>query len=140
MQDGRIDAFFWSGGLGTAAIKELSSAPGVRLRFLDTAAVVPALREAHGPLYAASVLPAGSYGSSTDVPVSAVPNLLLVGESMDEQLVHELARVLFEALPELAVAHPEARSISLEKAASGEFVSYHPGAERFYRERGAWKR
>jgi TRAP-type uncharacterized transport system substrate-binding protein len=70
--------------------------------------------------------------------VVAVSNLLVVAETMPENLAHDITKVLFEEQPTLAAIHPQARELALETATRGATIPYHPGAIRYYRERGAW--
>ncbi len=136
LKDGKVDAFFWSGGLPTAAVQDLSHSPGVTIRLLPTADLVPALRQQHGDLYFPLEIPAAAYPSVTAaVPVVGVANVLVVNRSMDEQLAYDITRVLFEKQQALAGIHPEARNLSLATATKGSPAEFHPGAQRFYRER-----
>jgi uncharacterized protein len=73
------------------------------------------------------------------VPVLGVMNLLVVNASMDEQLAYDITRVLHERQPELAAIHPEARNLKLESAVKSSPAPLHPGALRYYREKGAVK-
>jgi TRAP transporter TAXI family solute receptor len=142
LKDGKIDAFFWSGGLPTASILDLSSSIGVSARLLPNDEVIPALQRQFGAgLYTRGVMPKRSYpGMTGDIGVVAVQNVLVVDESMEESLAYDLTRVLFDQQPQLAAIHPEARHLSLATAVEGSPAPFHPGAERLYRERGAWKR
>jgi len=136
LKDGKIDAFFWSGGLPTAAIQDLAHSQGISIRLLPTADLVPALRAEHGDLYFPLEVPAGAYrGVVAPVGVVGVANVLVVNQSMPEQLAYDITRVLFEKQAELAAIHPEARNLSLESAVQGSPVALHPGAQRYYRER-----
>ncbi len=141
LKDGKIDAFFWSGGLPTASILDLASSIGITAKLLPNDEVVPALQRDYGAaLYSRLVMPRGSYpGMTSDVGVVGVQNVLVVHEEMEEQLAYDLTRVLFEKQAELAAIHPEARHLSLATAVAGSPAPFHPGAVRFYRERGAWK-
>jgi len=141
LKDGKIDAFFWSGGLPTASILDLSSSIGITAKLLANDEVVPALQRDYGAaLYARLVMPKGSYpGMTSEIAVVGVQNVLIVHEAMEEQLAYDLTRVLFERQAALAAIHPEARHLSLARAVAGSPAPFHAGAQRFYRERGAWK-
>ena len=137
LKDGKVDAFFWSGGLPTAAVQDLAHSSGISLTFVPTGALVATLQKQHGDLYFPLEIAAGSYpGVTAAVPVVGVANLLVANRSMPEQLAYDITRVIFEKQGELAGIHPEARSLSPETATKGSPIELHPGAVRYYRERG----
>ena len=137
LKDGKVDAFFWSGGLPTAAVQDLAHSSGISLTFVPTGPLVGTLQGQYGPLYFTLEIPAGSYpGVSAAVPVVGVANLLVANRSMPEQLAYDITRVIFEKQSELAAIHPEARTLSVDTATKGSPVDLHPGAARYYRERG----
>ena len=137
LKDGKIDAFFWSGGLPTAAVQDLSHTPGITIRLVPSAELIPALRREHGDLYFELQIPAGAYpGVDLAVPVVGVANVLVVNRSMPDALAYDITRLLFEHQPELAAIHPEARNLTLATAVKGSPAPYHPGAARWYREKG----
>jgi hypothetical protein len=141
LKDGKIDAFFWSGGLPTASILDLASSVGITARLLPSDEVLPTLQAEYGPtLYFLLVMPRASYpGLTRDVAVVGVQNALVVDDAMAEELAYDLTRTLFDRQPDLAAIHPEARHLALERALQGSPAPFHPGAVRYYRERGAWK-
>ena len=133
LKDGKIDAFFWSGGLPTAAVQDLAHSQGISLRLLPSADFVPALQRDYGPLYFPLEIPAGAYrGVVAAVGVVGVANVLVVNRSMPEQLAYDITRILFEKQPELAAIHPEARNLSLDTATTGSPAPFHPGAARYF--------
>ena len=137
LKDGKIDAFFWSGGLPTAAVQDLSHSSGITIRMIPTGDLVPALQKEHGPLYFSLQVPANAYpGVTAPVSVVGVANALVVNRSMPDQLAYDITRVLFEKQAELAAIHPEARNLTLPTAVKGSPAEFHPGALRYYRERG----
>lgn len=140
IKDRKIDGFYWDGGLPTAAVLDLASTPGLKIKLLDQREAVAKMNEKYGPLYTESVIPAGTYtGQDQTVIVAGVAKLLTVNESMTEDLAYAILRTLFEHQPELVAVHPEASNLRLETAAEGSSVPFHPGAIRFYREVGVWK-
>jgi uncharacterized protein len=62
--------------------------------------------------------------------------VLVVNRSMDDRLAYDITRVLFEKQADLAAIHPEARKLSLKTAVAGSPAGFHPGALRFYKEKG----
>jgi uncharacterized protein len=139
MKDGKIDAFFWNGGLPTASVLDLVNTPRIRARFLATDGMLPQLEKTFGPsLYYRAIIPKGTYQQDTDIPVVGVAVLLVVSETMPEDLAHDITRVLFEKQPELATIHPQAKVLSLKTATTGSPIPFHPGAIRYYRDRQSW--
>lgn len=140
LKDGKIAAFFWSGGLPSAAVQDLVHTPGVTIRMIPTGDLVGSLQRNYGTLYFMAAVPASAYpGIDTAVPVVGVANVLVVNAAIPEPLAYDITRLLFDKQPELAGIHPEARHLSLERAPTGSAAPFHPGAVRFYRDKGAWK-
>jgi uncharacterized protein len=139
LKDGKIDAFFWNGGLPTASVLDLVNSPRIRARFIATDSMLPQLEKTYGPsLYYKAIIPKGMYQQDTDVPVVGVAVLLVVSETMPEDLAHDITRVLFEKQPELATIHPQAKVLSVKTATTRSPIPFHPGAIRYYRDHQAW--
>jgi hypothetical protein len=138
LKDGKIDAFFWVGGLPTAAITDLGATPGVKIKLIAHADAVPKMREKYGPLCVKGVIPAKTYpGQPGDVPISVVWNVLICNENMKDGLAYDLVKTLFEHKPELVISHREASSLSLEhQVGGGSPIPFHPGAIRYFAEKG----
>jgi TRAP transporter TAXI family solute receptor len=142
LKDGKIDAFFWSGGLPTAAILDLAHTPGMSMRLLSNDDVLPALQRRFGSsLYFIRDVPRTMYpGLDRDVPVVSVTIVLAAHENMPEPLAYDITRVLFEHQAELAAIHPEAKNLSLTTAVEGSPAPFHAGAIRYYSAQNAWPR
>lgn len=140
-KDGKIDAFFWSGGVPTAAILDLANTPGMAWRLIPNDSVLATLQQVYGAdLYTRLVIPASAYtGLPGDVGVVGVANLLVVHQDMPEDLAYDITRLLFEKKAALVAVHPEAANLGFDTATEGSPAPFHPGAIRFYREHQAWK-
>lgn len=130
LRDGRIDAFFWSGGLQTPGITELASVRPIRL--LDLADLLPQLRRSY-PVYNIGTVPAATYKIPDRVTTVTVRNFLLVPDSMRVDLAEALVAGLFAASEQLVKASPAGRSIDARSAIGTQPVPLHPGAEHYYR-------
>jgi TRAP transporter TAXI family solute receptor len=141
LKDGKIDAFFWSGGLPTASLLDLASTIGITAKLLSNDEVLPKLQERFTPgLYFRLVIPKGTYpGVNYDSGSVGVANALVVKDTMSDELAYELTKVLFDRQADLAAIHPEAKKLKLDTAVVGSPAPFHPGAIRYYEERGAWK-
>lgn len=136
LKDGKIAAFIWTGGLPTAAIQDLAHSPGMTIRLIPSADVLPALKRDFGDLYFPLEIPAGVYrGVDQPVSVVGVANVLVVNRSMSDDLALDITRLLFEKKAELVAIHPEAGHLAIDTARTGSPAPYHPGALRYYRER-----
>jgi TRAP transporter TAXI family solute receptor len=138
LQDKKIDAFFWVGGLPTAAIIDLSTTPGMKIKLVGHEEAVPKMREKYGPIYVKGVIPAKTYpGQEVDVPIAVVWNLLVCHENMKEDVAYDIVKTIFDHRSELITGHGEARHILLEtQAAGGSPIPFHPGAFRYFTEKG----
>ena len=135
LKDGKVAAFFWSGGLPTAAVQDLAHSPGVMIRLLPCASLLPALQREYGNLYFSVDIPATAYkGMTAVVPVVAVANVLVVNRSMAEPLAYDITRLLFEKKAELAAIHREAANLDSTRASAGSPAAYHEGALRYYKQ------
>jgi len=127
---GDIDAFFFSGGLPVAGIKELSAK--VQTRLVDLSKWAGDLRKTYSDVYVVRDVPLSAYQMPA-VATVAVPNLLVVASSMDEGLAFDLTRLLLERREALAAAHPAAERLDIRSAIATLPVPLHPGAARYYR-------
>ena len=140
LKDGKVDAFFWSSGLPAGALLDLASTPGRTMQLVPNDDALDALQRAHGAeLYQRAEIPAGAY-PGMDRPVATVgtTTLLVVDRGMPEGLAYDITRALFQYRHELVAIHPEAENLTMRSAAMGAPIAYHEGAERAYREAGAW--
>jgi TRAP transporter TAXI family solute receptor len=138
LKDRKIDAFFWVGGLPTAAVTDLANTPGVTIQMIDHAELVPAMNKKYGNLYVKDVIGKDVYkGMKADNHQATVMNLLVAHESMDEKTAYNIVKTIFEKREELIRAHKEAASIKLEnQKAEASSVPWHPGAVKYFAERG----
>jgi TRAP transporter TAXI family solute receptor len=138
LKDRKIDAFFWVGGLPTAAITDLGATPGIKMKLIGHVDALPKMRETYGPIYVKGVIPAKAYpGQTVDVPITVVWNLLICHENMSGDIVYNIVKTIFDHKPELITVHSEAKNITLEPQASGGSpIPFHPGAIRYFTEKG----
>jgi TRAP transporter TAXI family solute receptor len=138
LKDNKIEALFWSGGLPTAAISDLTTT--VKIRVLDQTDGIKKMSEKYGPFYFNAVIPKGTYGLAADTTVSGVANLLVVPSKFDAALAKAILRTMFDSSTELGAIHAEAKNLKLATAVEGSPLDYHQGAIDFYKEKGAWKK
>jgi TRAP transporter TAXI family solute receptor len=138
IKDKKIDAFFWVGGLPTAAVTDLANTPGVRIKLLDHAQVVGPMNKKFGQLYVEDTIPKATYkGMETDNKNATVWNLLVSHESLSDALAYNIVKTIFEKREELIAVHREAENFKLDlQKASASPIPFHPGALKYFAEKG----
>ena len=138
LKDRKIDAFFWVGGLPTAAVTDLGATPGVKIKMIDHSDVVEKMNAKYGPLYTGGVIPAKTYpGQDKDNKISVVQNILVSNAKMPDQVAYDIVKTFIEKRDELIAVHREAESLTLEnQVTKNSSVPWHPGAVKYITERG----
>ena len=138
LKDRKIDAFFWSGGIPTAAVTDLAASPGVKIKLLDHQEVLDALNNKYGPLYVKDVIPAKSYpGQDRDANVTTIWNLLVTGADTPDDVAYNIVKTMFEKKEEMVRVHKESQNFDLKWQTNAAIViPFHPGAIKYVRERG----
>jgi len=135
MKNRQLNATLQSAGLGVASLKDLSTSTEI-----NVVSVPKAIVDKIGPPFVAVTIPANTYtGQDKDVPTAAVVNYLVTSAAVSDDLAYQMTKLIYESLPELANAHAAGKEIKLETAASGSPVPLHPGAIRYYKEKGLIK-
>jgi len=132
---GEVDAGFLVAGFPTSAVEELAVSEDVRIVEVPDD-VLQGLQDEGYPFYVRQVIPSGTYGMTSDVSTVAVQAMLGVGASVDEDVVYDMTKILFEQVDELRATHTKANDITLESALDGMSVVVHPGAVKYYEEMG----
>src|SRR5438046_8092748 len=135
MKNRQLNATLQSAGLGVASLKDLSTSSEITVVSVPKEVV-----DKIGPPFVSVMIPAHTYtGQDKDVPTAAVINYLVSSSAVSDDLAYEMTKLIFDSLPELANAHVAGKEIKLETAAAGSPVPLHPGAIRYYKEKGLLK-
>jgi len=137
LKDRKIEAFAWSGGIPTAPILDLAASPGIKIRVLKCDENIDKIIKKYGPICYKTVMPKNTYPHmDSDVEVVAVRKFLVCHEKMETDLVYKILKVLLENQPELVLVHREATNFTLAQATLDSPFLFHPGAIRYYQEKG----
>ncbi|VIO73242.1 hypothetical protein CI1B_48470 [Bradyrhizobium ivorense] len=135
MKNRQLNATLQSAGLGVASLKDLSTSTDITV-----VAVPKETVDKIGPPFVSVVIPANTYtGQDKDVRTAAVVNYLVTSSAVSDELAYQMTKLVYDSLPELANAHAAGKEIKLEAAATGSPVPLHPGAIRYYKEKGLIK-
>lgn len=141
LQDGRIDAFFYTVGHPNGAMKE-ATAGTRKVRFVSiTGPGVDALIK-EKPYYAKAFVPMSNYESAVnteDVPTFGVLATFVTSADVPEDVVYAVTKEVFENLEEFKALHPAFASLTKEGMLQGLTAPLHPGAEKYFKEAGLLK-
>ena len=134
LQDGKIDAAFIVAGAPTVAVTSLAATNKIYLVGIDDEHILK-LR-AESPYYSMSVIPKNVYGTDEDVTTVAVGAVVVARDDVLVSDVYNFLWGVFENKDEITAAHAKGADLDLNFAASYSAVPYHPGAVKYFGEKG----
>lgn len=132
LADGNVDAALALGGYPAAAVLEVSTTQKVRFLSVGDEQFKGIMDEY--PYYSKTVVPKDVYGLDEDAAAVGIKNLLICRSGMDEQLVYDVAKAIYDHLDELAAINKNAAQIE-DETAGETAIPMHPGAEKYFKER-----
>jgi hypothetical protein len=139
LQDGRIDAFFYTVGHPSGAIKE-ATAGKRKVRFVPIANVDKLL--AKFPYYARAYIPVKFYPGAVnkeDVETFGVKATFVTSIKVPEEVVYAMVKEVFENFESFKKLHPAYEVLTKKGMLEGLSAPLHPGAIRYYKEVGLIK-
>jgi len=138
LKDGRIDAAFYTTGVGASAIVDPAMMIPTMIVPIDGAEADALVKKY--PFYAKDKVPGGIYkGIDKDVPTVAVLAILVAKAELEEDIVYRITKAMWENISRIETAHAKGKEVKLEKALIGLPIPLHPGADKFYKEKGMKK-
>lgn len=132
IQDGNIDAAFITAGTPTGSVEGLGATEDIAIVPIEQDKVDELIDEY--PYYAADTVEEGTYDLEEDVDTVAVLAMLAVTDSVDEDVVYEMTKAIYENTDK--IGHDKANEITLDSAMDGIGIDLHPGAEKYFEEEG----
>lgn len=137
-KDRQLDGFVFTIGTPNPAIQDITTAQEVVFVPLDGAKADEIV--AKFPYLVKDAIPAKTYkGQENAVPTLSVQAILVANKNMPDDVAYTLTKTLFENLGDVAKAHNKGAEISLQHAADGVTIPFHPGAAKYLKEKGALK-
>lgn len=135
MKDGKVDAFFVTAGHPTTAVVELCTTHDINVLQIDDAHADTLI--AAYPYYTKVTIPGGTYSTvEEDTQTVAVMATLIADNDLSEDVVYELLKAMDENLDSLRSGHAKFEEFSIESAANGVSIDFHPGAQKYLEEKG----
>ena len=136
--DRKVDAAVLYVAPPAPAIKEFSLTNDINILELKEPSQ-DALLKKYGH-YVAKFIPKGTYkGVDKDIRTVGTANIIMIDAGMDEAQVYKITKAIFENIDNVRAGHPSAKGFNLEDATKGSTVPFHPGAIKYFKERGVWK-
>ena len=138
IKDKKLDAFFWVGGIPTSSVTDLGASPGMKLKLVDHADAVDGMNKKYGPLYVRDTIAPKSYpGQEQPNQVATVWNIIIARADMPDQVAYNIVKTIFEKRDDLILVHKEAQNFDLKhQSAAAASIPYHPGAAKYFGEKG----
>jgi TRAP transporter TAXI family solute receptor len=138
IKDGRLDAAFFTVAVGAAVIMDTALIVDVDIVPITGDNVDKLIKKY--PFYAQQMVPAKTYkGNDTDIPTVSVMAMLAARADLEADIVYKIIDAMYSDLDQLKKAHAKFKDISMEKGLVGMGIPLHPGAEKFFKEKGILK-
>ena len=139
LRDGALDAYFFVGGYPTGAISELATSSGITLVPISGPEADKLLKDYQ--FFSKDTVPAGTYKDVAETQTISVNAQWLTSAKQPDELVYNIVKALWSEQSRAALdsGHAKGKLIRLETATNGLGVPLHPGAEKFYKEKGLLK-
>ena len=135
IQDGWLDAGFVLAGYPTPAVVDLAAKKDIGIVAFEEE-LLDKLSDTY-PFFTKGIIPAGTYnGVDHDTPTISVMAVLVCDSGLTDDLAYDITKAIFENLAELKPVHAKAEMISLDTALSATAIKVHPGAVKYYTEKG----
>jgi TRAP transporter TAXI family solute receptor len=135
LRDGRIDCFFYTVGIGGAAIRDITTTADVELVELDDEEFAEMIEKF--PYYAFATVPAGTYeGQDEEITLFGVKALFVTSDDLSEEHAYLIVKAVLDNLDSFQGTHPALANLTAEDFLSGLAAPLHAGAERAYQEAG----
>lgn len=134
LKDGKIDAAFIVAGAPTTAITDLATTKDVYLVSLDDEHVAKLIESS--PYYSSCTIAADVYGLDSDITTVGVGAVVLAADSVSEDDIYALCADIFDNAADLVDSHAKYAEVNLDTATSITTVPYHPGAVKYFAEKG----
>ena len=134
LKNGQIDAAFIVAGAPTTAVTDLATTKDVYLVSLDDEHVDQLLAKC--PYYTKVTIGKDVYGLDSDTVTVAVGAVFLARDDVSEDAIYALVADIFDNAASLTDTHAKYAEISTEYGASITSVPYHPGAAKYFAEKG----
>ena len=135
IKDGRLDAAFFTVAVGAAVIQDTALLVDSKIVPIEGPNVDKLIKKY--PFYAKQIVPGGTYkGNDKDVPTVSVMAMLSARADLEDFIVYSIISAMYGDLPQLQKAHSKFKDISAETGLVGMSIPLHPGAAKFFKEKG----
>jgi len=137
-KDRHIDAFIVTAGIPNAGIMDVATQHSIRLLSITGDALTKLTQKY--PFLSPAKVPANTYKNQPDeVNTVAVNAVLIANAGLKDDVVYNLTKALFENQADLSGAHAKGKELNIQTAVKGVSIPFHPGAVKYYKEKGVMK-
>lgn len=137
-KDKHIDAFIVVAGVPNSAIMDIANQRSIKLLSIPDDKSAQLIQKY--PFLGPAKVPANTYkGAATETKTVAVMAVLIVNPEIKDDIVYNMTKALFENQAQLASAHAKGKELSIQTAVKGVSIPFHPGAVKYYKEKGVMK-